>query len=104
MYNNTEIVFAVGIAFVMTYIVIRLLDRLKKRDAETEADAIVERARVDATNMRKEAELELKEAAIEQKEAADKELNKIRDEQALTDDIVSELKSAIEDFKATYKS
>ncbi len=80
MYNNTEIVFAVGIAFVMTYIVIRLLDRLKKRDAETEADAIVERARVDATNMRKEAELELKAAAIEQKEAADKELNKIRDE------------------------
>ena len=79
-YDSTHIVFAAIIASFMTFAVLRLLDRLKKRDAETEAQTIVDRANVDAANLRKEAELEQKEEAIRRKEAADIELNKLRDE------------------------
>ena len=80
MYDATHIVFSAIIACFLTFVVLRLLDRLKKRDAETEAQAIVDRANVDAANIRKEAELEQKEQAIKRKEAADRELNKLRDE------------------------
>lgn len=80
MYTEFHIVLAAIIAFVLAFIVLRLLDRLKKRDAETEAQAIIDRANTDAGNLRKEAELERKELAIRQKEEADIEINKIRDE------------------------
>lgn len=78
--NPTHVVFSAIIAFFLAFVVLRLLDRLKRRDAETEARDIIERANADAANMRKEAELEIKERAIQHKEAADKELNKVRDE------------------------
>ena len=96
MYDTKHIVIAAVISFVMTFIVIRLLDRLKKRDAETEAEAIVDRAKVDATNMRKEAELELKEAAIRQQEEANIELNKIRDELREREKTLDKRQSSIE--------
>lgn len=75
-----QVVIAAVVSFLLALFCIRLLDRLKKRDAETEAAAIVERATVDAGNMRKEAELAVKEEAIQHKEAMDREMNKVRDE------------------------
>lgn len=75
-----QVVISAIVAFFLSFIVLRLLDRLKKRDAETEALAIVERANADAVTIRKEAELETKELAIRRKEDADRELNKLRDE------------------------
>ena len=80
MYNSTHVVFAAIFAFFLAFVVLRLLDRLKRRDAETEAREIIERAKLESANRRKEAELEIKEEAIRHKEAADKELNKVRDE------------------------
>ena len=47
-FTGVHVVFSAIIAFFLTFFVIRLLDRLKRRDAETEALAIVERANVDA--------------------------------------------------------
>ena len=80
MTDAYQIVIAATVASILSIIVLRLLDRLKRRDAETEALAIVERANADASTIRKEAELETKELAIRRKEDADRELNKLRDE------------------------
>ena len=80
MENANQVVITAIVAFFLAFVVLRLLDRLKKRDAETEALAIVERAKTDAVTVRKEAELEVKEQAIKRKEEADREINKLRDE------------------------
>ena len=55
------------IAATFTFIAVKFLDRLRKKDAETEARAILERAEREAVNRRREAELEIKERALQQK-------------------------------------
>ncbi len=91
------------ISFVLAFVVVRLLDRLRRRDAETEAQSILERARNDATNLRKEAELEVKEQAIHHKAEMDRELNKVRDElrerEKSLDKRQSSLEQQIEDLR-----
>ena len=69
-----------AVGAVLTFIIVRLLDRLRRRDAESEARSILERAKLDAANLKKEAELETKEEAIQQKADMDRELNKVRDQ------------------------
>lgn len=96
MYTTNHVVFSAVVAFALAFVVLRLLDRLKKRDAETEAEAIIERANLDAANLRKEVELETKEQAIRRKEAADKELNKARDELREREKSLDKRQSSIE--------
>ncbi len=64
----------------MTFVFVRLLDRLRKKDAESEAKRIIEDAHREADNRKKEAELEIKEVAIQQKAAGEKEMSIIRQE------------------------
>ncbi len=64
----------------LTFTVVKLLDRLRRKDAETEARTILERAEREATNRRREAELEIKERALQQKAKTEEELGKVRDE------------------------
>lgn len=72
---------------------IQYLNKLRKKDAEAEADAIIKRAnqdadaivehaKQDADNCRREAELELKETKIKQKEALESEKRAIQQQQA----------------------
>src|SRR5262249_47321655 len=68
------------IAAVMAVVLIKFIDRLRKKDAESEAKEIIGRADRDSQNRRKEVELELKERAIQQQAAGEKELSKIRQE------------------------
>lgn len=68
------------IAIALTIIVVKLLDRLRRKDAETEARNILDRAELDASNRRREAELEIKERALQEKTKTEAELGKIRDE------------------------
>ena len=68
------------IAAALTFTVVKLLDRLRSKDAETEAREILERADREATNRRREAELEIKERALQQKAKSEEELGKLRDE------------------------
>ncbi|HEY2828410.1 MAG TPA: Rnase Y domain-containing protein, partial [Pirellulales bacterium] len=75
----TVIVVAV-LAAGLTFAIVRLLDRLTRRDAETEARRIVEEANRNAENRKKEAELEIKEVAIQQRAAGEKEHGQIRQE------------------------
>ena len=68
------------IAAALTFTAVKLLDRLRRKDAETEARQIIERAEREATNRRREAELEIKERALQQKAKTEEELGKVRDE------------------------
>ena len=64
----------------LAFLVVKLLDQLRRRDAESEARQILERARIDSTNLMREAELRVKEESIQQKAEMDRELNKLRDQ------------------------
>jgi len=67
---------AAGLTFALT----KLLDRLRRKDAESEAREIIHRAEMEAENRRRAFELELKELSIQQKAEGEKELRRIREE------------------------
>jgi ribonuclease Y len=73
------VVFVVGAALAGAF-VIKFLDRLRKKDVETEAKAILDRAEREVENRRKEADLQLKEKEIQLRAEGEKELNEIRQE------------------------
>ncbi len=64
----------------LTFVFVKLLDRLRKKDAETEAQKILSQAEQDSATMLKEAELEIKEKALQQKTETEKELGILRDD------------------------
>ena len=68
------------ITAVLVFVVLRLLDRLRKKDAESEGRRILGQARQDAANRLKEADLEIKEKALQQKTETEKEIGKLREE------------------------
>ena len=68
------------LAAVLTFVAVKTLDHLRRKDAESEAKQIIERAEQESRNRRREAELELKELAIQQKAEGEKELRKLRQE------------------------
>jgi ribonuclease Y len=67
-------------ASILTFVVIKLLDYLRRRDAESEAKQVLDRARQEVETLRRETELELKETAIQYKAEGEKELRKLREE------------------------
>ncbi|PQO40979.1 ribonuclease Y [Blastopirellula marina] len=71
----TAVIAAVGSA-----LLVKFIDRLRKKDVETEATQILDKAKQDSENLKKEALLEAKEEALKQKTHAEKELSKQRDE------------------------
>ncbi len=81
--DTWEILLFVGLCFLaslLTFTLMKLLDHLRRRDAESEARQIVSQAEQEIDNRRREAEVEIKEAAIVHKAAAEKELRKLRQE------------------------
>jgi ribonucrease Y len=71
---------AVVASAVLTFVIVKFLDRLRRVDAENMARQITERAEREAGDKLREAELAIKERDLAQKVAAEKELNKARDE------------------------
>ena len=67
-------------AALLSFVGVKLMDRLRRRDAETEAQEIISRADRESANRRKEAELEIKELSIQQKAEGERELGKLRHE------------------------
>jgi ribonuclease Y len=78
--NPIFIIAGLALAAVLGFVVTKLVDRLRRRDAETEAREIIARADRESANRRKEAELEIKELAIQQKAEGERELTKMRQE------------------------
>jgi ribonuclease Y len=70
------IVFAVAAGLGMA--AIKLLDYLRKRDADKEAAQIIERAEIEAQTKRKEAAVEAREMALKEKARLDSENEEIR--------------------------
>lgn len=71
----------IAVAFVAAFMgmgVIKLLGYLRKRDAEKEAQQIIEKAEIQATTRRKEAEVEAKELALREKTRIEEQLNGMR--------------------------
>jgi ribonucrease Y len=65
---------------VLSAVGVKMVDRLRRRDAETQAREILERSERDSANRIKEADLEIKERAILLKAEGEKELAKFRQE------------------------
>jgi len=74
------VVMATIFGAVLAVVLVKVLDRLRERDAETKAREIITRAEREAAARGKEFELELKETAIKQQEEMERELNKARSE------------------------
>ncbi len=70
---------AAVIAAGLTYALLRTIDRLRRKDAETEAQRILTQADQDAANRIRSAELEIKEKALQQKAEIEKETSKLRE-------------------------
>ncbi len=64
----------------LTFLLIKLLDHLRRRDAESEARAIVAKTEQEVEARRREAELEIKELILQQQAEGEKELRKLRKE------------------------
>ena len=71
---------AAVVACLLTIVAVKFLDHLRRRDAETEARDIIDKAQRESANLKKEAELAIKESAIQQKAEGERELSKIRQE------------------------
>jgi ribonuclease Y len=84
------------IAAVFTFIAVKFLDRLRKKDAESEAQTILERANHEANNRRREAELEIKERALQQKAKNEEALGRVRDELRERERLLDKRQEAIE--------
>jgi ribonuclease Y len=69
-----------GVPAILTFVLVKLLDYLRRRDAESEAQQIVERAKQQVETLRRETELELKERSIQYKAEGEKELRRLREE------------------------
>ncbi len=70
----------VAIAGLLGMGLIKLLDYLRKRDADKEAAQIIGHAEQDANTLRKEAAVEAKEMALKEKSRLDNENNEIRNQ------------------------
>lgn len=71
---------AAAVAFALAVVLVKVIDRLRLKDAENQAKEIVGRAERDASTRVKEAELEIKEKALAQKTETERELSKQREE------------------------
>ena len=74
------VVVAALMAAALTFVLVKMVDRLRRKDAESDAKQILSKAEQEVAQRRKEAELEIKERTIQAKGEADKELSKSRQE------------------------
>jgi ribonuclease Y len=67
------------VAVALTFALIRFVDRLRKKDLQSEAQRILAQAEKDAANHLKEADLEIKERALQQRTDTERELSRLRE-------------------------
>ncbi len=99
--NTVQEVIAIAasavMAAVLAFLLVRLLDRLRRKDAESEAQEIVRKAKQEVENRRREAELEIKEVLIEQQAENEKELRRIRGELHERERLLDKRQDALEE-------
>ena len=96
-----EMVLAVCIAVLLsaglTFVLVKLMDRLRRKDAETEARELIHKAQQEVANRRREAELEIKELAIQQQAESEKELRRLRGELHERERLLDKRQDALEE-------
>jgi len=85
------------LAAALTFGIVRLLDHLRRKDAESEAREIIRRAEQEVETRRKQFELELKELSLKQQDENEKEFRKIRAELHERERILDKRQNALED-------
>ncbi len=84
-------------------IMIKLLDRIRRRDAESEAEQILKKAKEEAETRQREAELQIKERSLEERRRVEEELTEIRNElrerERLLDKRAETLEQQLEDLR-----
>ncbi len=78
--NLAAFVIGATIGSLVTFLIIALYHRARKKDAESLAKEILERAELDAESKRREAEIEMKEEVIRLKDTAEQEFRQTRQE------------------------
>ncbi|MEN6459336.1 MAG: ribonuclease Y [Thermoguttaceae bacterium] len=91
------VVFLCVLAFAAAFVLIKVLDRLRLRDAESEARELVHRTQLEVENRRREAELEIKETALHQQAESEKELRRIRGELHERERLLDKRQDALEE-------
>jgi len=85
------------LASAMTFMLLRLLDRLRRKDAESEAEEILRKSELEVENRRREAELEIKELAIRQQAESEKDLRRLRGELHERERLLDKRQDALEE-------
>ncbi|MGQ9574951.1 MAG: ribonuclease Y [Thermoguttaceae bacterium] len=80
----------------LTFLVIKLLDHLRRKDAESEARQIIQRAEQEMEGRRREVELQLKEMILQQKAEGEKELRALREELHQRERLLDKRQDALE--------
>ena len=91
------IIFTAVAAFGMAFILIKIFDHLRRKDAERESAEIVAKAKQEAENRRREGELQIKELMLKQQEESEKELRKIRGELHERERLLDKRQDALEE-------
>jgi ribonucrease Y len=87
----------VVLAVVATFVGMKLLDRLRRRDAESDAREIVRKAEQAVENRRREGELEIKELLLQQQSESEKELRRLRGELHERERLLDKRQDALEE-------
>lgn len=85
-----------SVASILTFILVKALDRLRLTDAENKARELLAQTEREIETRRKEAELEIKERAIQQKAEGEHELALIRQELHERDRLLDKRQDALE--------
>jgi ribonuclease Y len=97
IWDAVMVIVAAVLAAGLTFTFVRLLDRLRRKDAESEAQEILRRATTEAESRRREFEVELKEMAIQQKGESEKEFRRVREELHERERILDKRQDAMEE-------
>jgi ribonucrease Y len=81
----------------LTFILVRLLDRLRRKDAESEAKEIVRKAQQEVEARRRENELEIKELQLKQQAESEKEFRRVRGELHERERLLDKRQDALEE-------
>jgi ribonucrease Y len=84
-------------AAIGSFAVVRMLDRLRRRDAESEAREIVRQAQQEADTQRRKSELESKERELKLREETEKEFRRIRAELHERERLLDKRQDALEE-------
>ncbi len=100
MNNLMQVIIVIFVALLaagLTFTLVRLLDRLRRKDAESEALEIRRTAKQEIEARRREGELEIKEAAMQRKAEAEKELRRVREELHERERLLDKRQDALEE-------